>query len=87
MPKTRKTRKEKIMSLNRQNAAVNDTVFTKVDILSSPAHPTYTLQPSLNKPKENQDIHFTKDLIKTTILTLSVIIGELILFYVLQLHK
>lgn len=86
MPKNRKTRKEKIMTLNRQNASVNRRVFVKT---ASPStdRPVYTIQPLTPRTTEIYTMHITKDLIKTATLTFSVIIGELILFYVLQMHK
>jgi hypothetical protein len=86
MPKNRKTRKEKEMSLNRQNTSVNRRVFVKT---ASPADdkPSYTIAPLTPKTTENYTLHLTSDLIKTTTLSVSVIIGELILFYVLQMHK
>ncbi len=86
MPKNRKTRKEKIMSLNRQNTSVNKRVFVKTASPITDA-PAYSIQPISQRTTEDHTTHLSKDLVKTTTLTLSVIIGELILFYVLQMHR
>ena len=86
MPKTRKTRKEKIKSLDRQNTSVNRRVFVKTAFPTTDK-PTYTVQPLTPKTTESYTLHLKEDLIRTSMLTISVIIGELILFYVLHMHK
>jgi len=87
MPKNKKTRKQKILSDHRRHqnpVAVNSYSFEKptISIQTPQEPPAIPSRPPNSSAIATSDYHYLfADLLKTMILTGSIIVGELILRY------
>jgi len=81
-PKHRKTRKEKIIADYRHHVY---SLETSISALPSP-NLNVVLSEMASNPNSQSYSYILKDVLKTGLLTLSIIFGELILFFLLKNH-